>query len=225
MTAVRLLLAALALPVVLGGQVTVASAAAVNCSAFPSQAAAQAAYRADPAGLANLDADRDGIACEDNPAPFDRTPVILSPVTTQTPTTSPKPVSSSTPATVTPTSTPTAAGSAAARVNCSAFASQAAAQVAYRANPAGLANLDADHDGIACEDNRAPFDRNPVRLSGSASPALPAPPVTGDGSSQPALIVEWTVASLAAALLLALTVVTAVTLRRAPVEVWPWRRR
>src|SRR5687767_1670521 len=47
----------------------------VTCSSFPSQAAAQAAYRNDPAGLANLDADGDGIACESNGAPFDQTPV------------------------------------------------------------------------------------------------------------------------------------------------------
>ena len=43
----------------------------VTCSDFPSQAAAQAAYRADPIGLSNLDRDKDGIACESNPGPYD----------------------------------------------------------------------------------------------------------------------------------------------------------
>lgn len=47
----------------------------VTCADFPSQAAAQAAYRADPVGLKHLDRDGDGIACESNRGPFDRTPV------------------------------------------------------------------------------------------------------------------------------------------------------
>jgi endonuclease YncB( thermonuclease family) len=47
----------------------------VTCSSFPNQAAAQAAYRADPIGLSRLDGDNDGIACEALPCPCDRTPV------------------------------------------------------------------------------------------------------------------------------------------------------
>ena len=35
-----------------------------NCSDFSSQAAAQAAYNADPDCYGNLDGDNDGIACE-----------------------------------------------------------------------------------------------------------------------------------------------------------------
>ena len=68
------------------------------------------------------------------------------------------------------------AGTAAAQtiptqqVTCASFASQAAAQAAYRANPAGLRSLDPDGDGIACEDNRAPFDRTPVRGTAPAAP-------------------------------------------------------
>src|SRR5262249_18316959 len=46
-----------------------------NCSDFPSQAAAQAALRANPSDPDGLDRDRDGIACESNRAPFDRAPV------------------------------------------------------------------------------------------------------------------------------------------------------
>jgi hypothetical protein len=46
-----------------------------DCSDYASQAAAQAALRADPSDPNGLDADGDGIACESNPAPFDRTPV------------------------------------------------------------------------------------------------------------------------------------------------------
>ncbi len=53
----------------------VAAAQRVICSSFPNQAAAQAAYRADPIGLSRLDGDNDGIACEALPCPCDRTPV------------------------------------------------------------------------------------------------------------------------------------------------------
>ena len=54
-----------------------AAAQARTCNSFPTQAAAQAAYRADPVGLRNLDADRDGIACETRPCPCDRVPVAI----------------------------------------------------------------------------------------------------------------------------------------------------
>jgi micrococcal nuclease len=47
----------------------------LNCSDFPSQAAAQAILRGDPTDPHRLDPDRDGLACESNRAPFDRTPV------------------------------------------------------------------------------------------------------------------------------------------------------
>lgn len=46
-----------------------------NCSAFASQAQAQAVLRADPRDPNRLDGDRDGIACEANPAPRDLSPV------------------------------------------------------------------------------------------------------------------------------------------------------
>jgi endonuclease YncB( thermonuclease family) len=46
-----------------------------NCSAFASQAEAQAVLRADPRDPNRLDADRDGIACETNRAPRDLNPV------------------------------------------------------------------------------------------------------------------------------------------------------
>jgi len=49
------------------------------CTNYPSQAAAQAAYRADPVGHSSMDADSDGIACETRPAPRDLTPVRPAP--------------------------------------------------------------------------------------------------------------------------------------------------
>jgi hypothetical protein len=71
-----------------------------NCDDFESQAAAQAHLRSDPSDPDGLDArpgpadgnDRaggDGIACEDNPAPFDREPVFAGPQPTEPPTTEP----------------------------------------------------------------------------------------------------------------------------------------
>ena len=42
-----------------------------GCSAFKSQAVAQAVLRADPRDPNQLDGDRDGIACESNPGPSD----------------------------------------------------------------------------------------------------------------------------------------------------------
>jgi hypothetical protein len=49
--------------------------------------------------------------------------------------------------------------------NCAHFASQAEAQAVLRADPTDPNQLDTDRpfpDGIACERNRAPFDRVPV---------------------------------------------------------------
>jgi hypothetical protein len=49
-----------------------------NCGDFASQAQAQAVLRADPRDPNGLDGDNDGIACETNRSPFDRTPVVRS---------------------------------------------------------------------------------------------------------------------------------------------------
>jgi plastocyanin len=49
-----------------------------NCDDFPSQAAAQAVLRADPSDSNRLDRDHDGVACETNQGPFDRTKVSRS---------------------------------------------------------------------------------------------------------------------------------------------------
>ena len=46
-----------------------------NCSDFESQVQAQAILRSDPTDPNRLDRDRDGLACESNPGPFDRRPV------------------------------------------------------------------------------------------------------------------------------------------------------
>lgn len=88
-------------------------------------------------------------------------------------------------------STPHTPLAEAQRRTCASFANQAAAQAAYRADPVGLANLDADHDGIACESNRCPCDRTPVTAAtnpqstspaaASSAPAAPAPIIAPEG--------------------------------------------
>lgn len=47
----------------------------LDCKHFPSQAAAQAALRNDPSDPHGLDRNRDGVACERNPPPYDKVPV------------------------------------------------------------------------------------------------------------------------------------------------------
>jgi hypothetical protein len=71
---------------VVGGLLSIATAAHadLNCSDFPSQAAAQAHLRADPSDPDHLDANGDGIACESNPAPNDLVKVSRSGATATT---------------------------------------------------------------------------------------------------------------------------------------------
>ena len=47
--------------------------------------------------------------------------------------------------------------------NCKDFKSQADAQAVLRADPRDPNKLDVDRDGVACESNRGPFDRVPVK--------------------------------------------------------------
>lgn len=54
-------------------------------------------------------------------------------------------------------------GSAGDEKNCGDFASQAEAQAALRKDPSDPWRLDRDDNGIACEGNFGPYDRDPVR--------------------------------------------------------------
>lgn len=63
--------------------------------------------------------------------------------------------------------------------NCDDFASQAAAQAHLREDPSDPDGLDGnDNDGIACEDNPAPTDFDPV-----TEPTDSEPTETGDGGT------------------------------------------
>src|SRR5690242_14660367 len=85
----RLALRALLVGAAIGGFSMMAgrtpTAQALNCIDFSSQAAAQAFLRANPTDPEGLDADKDGIACEDLPAPRDEVPVPRPTATTAAP--------------------------------------------------------------------------------------------------------------------------------------------
>jgi len=79
--------------------------------------------------------------------------------------------------------------------NCSDFASQAEAQQHLRADPSDPDGLDAKPgpadgndqaggDGIACESNPGPFDREPVF---AGPPPTNPPPTTGPGTTEEGL--------------------------------------
>jgi len=84
--------------------------------------------------------------------------------TSPTPTADPRPTQPLTPPTAQPPSgfDPSRYIGQGDRYNCSDFKSQADAQAVLRADPQDPNRLDSDKDGIACESNRAPYDRVPV---------------------------------------------------------------
>lgn len=120
--------------------------------------------------------DAGAIVAGDRPAWLDG-PGTTSPIATPTATPTPAPLAPpiapatatatsvpSAPPAATPTNTPRPAASSSPgdTKNCSDFPSQAAAQRELRADPSDPNKLDTDKDGIACESNKAPFDKNPV---------------------------------------------------------------
>jgi hypothetical protein len=68
----------------------------LSCTDFRSQASAQLFLREDPSDPSGLDSDRDGVACEDNPAPVDLNAVVRPALATTTTTTAPPPKATAT---------------------------------------------------------------------------------------------------------------------------------
>jgi len=64
-----------------------------------------------------------------------------------------------------------------ADLDCANFASQADAQAYLRLYPDDPSNLDANHNGIACQDNKSPYDKTPVAVTN-----IPASSSTGGSS-------------------------------------------
>jgi Excalibur calcium-binding domain len=93
-----------------------------DCASFGSQESAQAELERNPSDPSNLDADNDGIACED----YDYGPTGTSPEGGD--------------------------GEAGGDLDCADFTTQEEAQAEYDADPTDPNGLDADDDGIACEE-------------------------------------------------------------------------
>lgn len=147
----RLLLAATAVSLgvafAVGTAATAAAAPDLNCSDFEFQEDAQAVLDADPSDPNRLDGGPsgggDGIACES----LRHRPVADTPPTTTPPQ---APPTTAPPAAAPPAPAPIAAVPAADR-DCPDFATQAEAQAALNARAGDPERLDADNDGIACE--------------------------------------------------------------------------
>lgn len=136
-----------------------------NCSDFDFQEDAQAFFdEAGPGDPHNLDANDDGVACETLPR-RGGTPVTTTPTTPAAPAEEPveetpeqepveQPTHESAPVYVAAAGgggEPVPTRSATADRDCADFATQAEAQAALTANPSDPERLDADDDGIACE--------------------------------------------------------------------------
>ncbi len=96
----------------------------LDCGDFNSQAEAQAELRSDPSDPNGLDAESDGVACE--------TTAYDDPARDEVPV--------------------TAAQSPTGDADCEDFATQEDAQAVFNADPSDPSGLDADGDGLACED-------------------------------------------------------------------------
>ncbi|WP_219413340.1 excalibur calcium-binding domain-containing protein [Pseudonocardia nigra] len=143
------------------GLTATAAAQDVNCSAFEFQEDAQAFFDNLPGDPHELDDNDDGVPCESLPRRG-------TPATTVTPTAEPE--SESTPET--PTTTPPAAPTTTATPttaaapadddvdrDCADFATQADAQAALTSRIGDPERLDADDDGVACEQHFGTEDR------------------------------------------------------------------
>ena len=97
----------------------------LDCDDFSSQAEAQQALRQDPSDPNGLDAEGDGVACETED--YDDPATDLNPVS--------------------------AAQSPGGDLDCEDFATQQRAQAVYDSDTSDPNGLDADNDGLACEDS------------------------------------------------------------------------
>lgn len=137
-----------------------------DCGDFAFQEDAQAVLEQDPSDPNGLDADNDGVACENLPSRGNGSP-----------TPEPAPNNPPGPSAPTPTEPPVQDD-----LNCSDFGSQEEAQAELEADPSDPNNLDADNDGTACDT----FD-----FGGGAAPMAP----TMEGTIAEETTMEETTAS------------------------------
>jgi Excalibur calcium-binding domain len=159
-----------------------AQTADVNCRDFRYQEDAQAVFDAHPGDPFHLDANQDGVACESLPHRPTSTSASATPTSTTSaaaPSTTTSSAATSSAAstttaapatTVAPPTTTAAATTARADRDCADFPTQAAAQAALDAEPGDPERLDANHNGIACEDNFGTAGRQ-VTVVPSGAPA------------------------------------------------------
>lgn len=149
----------------------------LDCEDFATQEEAQAVLDADPTDPNNLDPNRDGIACALLPSAADVATVQESANAEQPQEDRQRRRNRTDDEVAAPT--------------CADFATAEEAQAAFDADPAGLADLDANGDGIACEEllEAAPADNAAEREARREARRNQQDPAAEDPTAQPAPVV------------------------------------
>src|SRR3954470_22657740 len=165
----------------------------LDCEDFNTQEEAQAVLDQDPADPNNLDPNRDGIACALLPSANGQTSdpgddpaaTANAEAGTQTPEERRAARRAARPQTEQATPTPEVA----ATVTCADFKTAKAAQAAFDKDPEGLANLDADGNGIACEELLKPTGTSKPNKNAKAPAAPPRKPRRREETPAPTEVV------------------------------------
>ena len=132
----------------------------LDCEDFETQDEAQALLDEDPADPNNLDPNRDGVACALLPSVEDQEAAagddVAAAQEADTTNQTPEERRAARRAARQQNQDGQATEEETAALTCADFATQEDAQAAYDADPEGLADLDADGNGIACEELQAP---------------------------------------------------------------------
>lgn len=133
---------------------------AFACIEFATQADTQAVLKADPSDPNKLDADRDGIACNELGGSRDTTPVKAIVANFKCGRSDPR--TARCPQRSRPFDPARYVASGQDGYDCGEFASQADAQQVLQYSPQDPNKLDGDGDGIACPDRPGPKNLTPV---------------------------------------------------------------
>src|SRR5215207_794427 len=125
----------------------------LDCEDFETQEEAQAALDQDPADPNNLDPNQDGIACALLPSAEDRAAALADEAAAaDTGNQTPEERRAARQAARQQNQDGQATEEATPAASCADFKTQAKAQAAFEKDPEGLANLDPDGNGVACEE-------------------------------------------------------------------------